>query len=158
MTTQERSKAGHDAKAVANYLLNLIIKDGKEIKQPELLRLLYFCQGYTLGFTGKPLFHQPIEVGKYGPVVREIRNALAHYGYEEIREKLYVVDDVFSDEEKEIIEAVYAVYGELEPELLMAYTFLPRDPFYEMKTNEKVGEIIPIESLREYFESRLELA
>lgn len=153
MDKQKSDGPDHDARAVANYLLDLILKDGKKINQPDLLRLLYFCHGYMLGINGRPLFRQPIEVGRYGPVIRDIRNELIHYGSNPIEQKLFVANEEFDQEERRIIEAVYKSYGELDPVDLMAQTYLSENPYYEMRENNKLGEHIPNKLLEEYFRS-----
>ena len=65
-----------DAKTLAQYLLYLFKEQMDELQSEEfdvtplkLQKLLYYCQGYALALTGKPLFPEPIEAWKYGPVV-----------------------------------------------------------------------------------------
>jgi uncharacterized phage-associated protein len=37
-----------------------------------LQKLLYYCQGWSLGLLGRPLFRQPLEAWTRGPVVAEV--------------------------------------------------------------------------------------
>lgn len=42
-----------------------------------LQKLLYYCQGWYLGLLGSPLFRQPVEAWKYGPVVDDVYRQFA---------------------------------------------------------------------------------
>src|SRR5271155_135407 len=66
-----------DALDVARYLIRL----GYDTEHPDesvlisplrLQKLLYYCQGWSLGLLGRPLFRQPLEAWKRGPVVVEV--------------------------------------------------------------------------------------
>ena len=67
---------------LANYLLYLDKEEAKldgddavpDITPLKLQKLLYYCQGYSLGLYGEPLFMEPIEAWYHGPVVRSIYN------------------------------------------------------------------------------------
>ena len=45
----------------------------------KLQKLLYYCQGYSLGLTGQPLFGDPIEAWQYGTVVRRVYKEYQDY-------------------------------------------------------------------------------
>lgn len=53
---------------VAAYIIE---KEGR-ISTMKLQKLCYFAQGWSLSWTGQPLFNEPIEAWKYGPVVPEL--------------------------------------------------------------------------------------
>ena len=69
-----------DVLELASYILYLNAKeasaDGDEAASDmtpmKLQKLLYYCQGYSLGTTGRPLFNDPIVAWKYGPVVKRV--------------------------------------------------------------------------------------
>jgi len=44
----------------------------------KLHKLLYYCQGWHLGWTGSPLFHEEIEAWANGPVVADLWRARKH--------------------------------------------------------------------------------
>lgn len=50
-----------------------------DIDPMKLQKLLYYCQGYSLGLKGEPLFADAIEAWKYGPVVREVYQEFKKY-------------------------------------------------------------------------------
>jgi uncharacterized phage-associated protein len=67
---------------LADYLLYLDKEEAKldgEDAAPEMTplkiqKLLYYCQGYSLGLYGEPLFAESIEAWDHGPVVVSIYN------------------------------------------------------------------------------------
>lgn len=69
-----------DVLELAKYILCLYAKeastDGDEaasdITPMKLQKLLYYCQGYSLGTTGRPLFEDSIVAWRFGPVVKSV--------------------------------------------------------------------------------------
>jgi uncharacterized phage-associated protein len=45
----------------------------------KLHKLLYFCQGWSLAWTGRPLFRERIEAWRAGPVVPTVYRVQKHY-------------------------------------------------------------------------------
>lgn len=90
------------AMKVAKYLQRQNIVYG----EMQLQKLLYYSQAWSLAWTGKPLFGDEIEAWAKGPV---IRNVWAARKYEDF----IVTDDgvELSDDEREIVDAVYQHYG-----------------------------------------------
>lgn len=76
-----------DVLELAKYLLYLdkekAKRDGDEaaidMTPMKLQKLLYYCQGYSLGLTGKLLFPDTIEAWSYGPVVRRVYKEYQQY-------------------------------------------------------------------------------
>ena len=76
-----------DVLELAKYLLYLSEKEAEQagdeavsdMNPMKLQKLLYYCQGYSLGITGKSLFSDPIEAWQYGPVVRKIYKEYQNY-------------------------------------------------------------------------------
>lgn len=66
------------ASKLARHILGLAKKDAdargetSDITPMKLQKLLYYCQGYHLALTGRPLFDDIIEAWDYGPVVRRV--------------------------------------------------------------------------------------
>ena len=65
----------YDARAIANFLLDLADHDRHELTQIILLKIIYFSHGWFLAETGRPLVKQPIEAWKFGPVISVVREA-----------------------------------------------------------------------------------
>ena len=76
-----------DVSEIAKYILYLNKLEceqagdeaASDMDPMKLQKLLYYCQGYSLGLTGKPLFNDHIEAWKYGPVVRKVYQEYKQY-------------------------------------------------------------------------------
>ncbi len=71
------------ALAVAEYFLFLASEDFTAIEPitpMKLQKLAYYAQGYSLALHGRPLFHEPIQAWRYGPVVEPIYYAYRRHG------------------------------------------------------------------------------
>jgi len=55
--------------AVANYFLDLGLRESIPITPLKLQKLVYFAHGWYLGFTGEPLLNEGIQAWEYGPVI-----------------------------------------------------------------------------------------
>jgi uncharacterized phage-associated protein len=49
-----------------------ILRECGEMETFKLQKLVYYAQGWTLGLTGRPLFPEPLEAWKKGPVSRAL--------------------------------------------------------------------------------------
>ncbi|NLA91806.1 MAG: SocA family protein [Synergistaceae bacterium] len=49
-----------------------IAEEEFDVTPMKLQKLLYYCQGYSLALTGKPMFNEEIEAWSYGPVVPSV--------------------------------------------------------------------------------------
>jgi uncharacterized phage-associated protein len=76
----------YDAKAVANYFLELAQKEGKTIDPLGIQALVYFAHGWSLAFYGRPLISQRIEAGPSGPIIRDLYEDFSKFGYAPITE------------------------------------------------------------------------
>lgn len=87
------------AKQVAAYLIkkantmgdgNSEFSGNNDLTNLKLQKLLYFAQVEHLKKYGKPLFSDPIEAWKYGPVVKSVYDWLKHCG-------AYVITELDAD-------------------------------------------------------------
>lgn len=71
---------------VARYLLRLVARDDERepMTQKRLYKLLYYVQGWHLAWYGRPLFAEPIEAWKEGPVPADLYGYFKQYGYQPI--------------------------------------------------------------------------
>ena len=73
----------YSALAIAEYFLFLAAEDftaTEPVTPMKLQKLVYYAQGYHLALHGHPLFHEPIQAWRYGPVVEPIYSAYRRYG------------------------------------------------------------------------------
>ena len=148
----------HDAKAVANKLLDLAETSGNQLTQLELLKLIYYCNGWMWGIHKRALIRQPVKAWKYGPVVVDVYEAIKHNGSDPILGRLDADNDSFGPEEENIIEQVYEKYGLRGPVTLVRYTHSPNGPWYNVWNGGGQYQTIPDPLMRDYFNSLLDNA
>lgn len=89
--SQVANQSGRDSQVrlplateVADYLVQLAARDGVELDQLKLQKILYFIQGWSLSSYGKPAFTGEIEAWRHGPVVRSVYDKFRKYGRQPI--------------------------------------------------------------------------
>ena len=88
--------------SVANYIIEKYkaVSGSNVIDEMKLHKLLYFAQRESLAITDNPLFPEPLEGWKYGPVSPLVRSVFTPHGlevddYEEVSpETMYIVNNV----------------------------------------------------------------
>lgn len=70
----------YDAKAVANFFLNLARTQGDSISPMKLQKLVYYAHGWYAGYTGKPLIDEAVEAWQYGPVIPSLYHEFKRFG------------------------------------------------------------------------------
>ena len=85
----------YDARAVANWLLDLADQEGLSIQPLALQKLLYFAHGFCLIRLGHPLTRGHFEAWHFGPVHPAVYQAFKHEGDRPITSRA-VARDVIS--------------------------------------------------------------
>jgi uncharacterized phage-associated protein len=114
----------------------------------KLQRLVYYCQGFHLALYGKPLFPEPIEAWKRGPVCPLLYRALKPAGIYPVFE-LDAKDDSLTESEKQLIADVYWEYGQFAAWKLGDMT-RKETPWAAAQTNEAISQ----ESMKTFFDER----
>ena len=60
------------ASEMAKYLLRYFWDKNQPISNLKLQKLLYYCQGWHLGISKSPIFHEQIQAWIHGPVVPSV--------------------------------------------------------------------------------------
>ena len=121
----KESKEMKKALMVAKYFILLNAKSIKNVESADdieqnepmthlkIQKLLYYANGLNLVYFNQPLFDNPIEAWKHGPVVREVYNDLSQYGKRDLMQipNLLYTEDTLSDDERDIIEMAFREYG-----------------------------------------------
>jgi uncharacterized phage-associated protein len=112
-----------NAQFVADYFLaNVDAESGDNISNLKLQKLLYYAQGFHLAMQGESLFPESLVAWKHGPVVRPIWRKYKACGFNAIaRPENYQADD-YAPEIRELLDAVYATYGQFTPKRLEQMT------------------------------------
>ena len=120
----------------------------------KLQKLVYYCQAWSLGWDGKPLFEENFEAWANGPVCPELFHK--HRGQFVVGEELFadLPDYEFSKDEKETLKAVLDYYGDKDPQWLSELTH-KEAPWKEARVGVPVGaacsNIISKESMQLYY-------
>lgn len=120
----------------------------------KLQKLVYYCQAWSLGWDGKPLFEENFEAWANGPVCPEL--FYKHRGQFVVGEELFadLPDYEFSKDEKETLKAVLDYYGDKDPQWLSELTH-KEAPWKEARVGVPVGaacsNIISKESMQLYY-------
>lgn len=133
---------------VARYLIYLSYGENCYSLTPlKLQKILYYVQGWSYVWDGKPMFNEEFEAWQYGPVNREVYNQFKQYKRKEIpvsegRRPLRSTSD-----ELDTIQSVWVEYGpESAAELVsMTHAEKPWIDAYE------AGTSISNQAIKEYF-------
>lgn len=77
----------YDAKAVANYFLDLAEAKSESLTPMKLQKLVYFAHGWHLAITGKPLINEVVQAWSFGPVIRSLYIEFRDFGATGITER-----------------------------------------------------------------------
>lgn len=98
---------------VANYFLAQTDDEaGDTISNLKLQKLVYYAQGFHLALKGIPLFNEPLQAWNHGPVSPALYQAYKAYGSSSLPIPEEFDDTRLTPEEKEVLDDVYAVYGQ----------------------------------------------
>lgn len=87
-----------------------------------LQKLLYYCQGWHLAETGRPLFPERIEAWATGPVVPDVFAAFEPWGCRAIEFQEVEAPENLTDDEVEFICRIWEGYKEFSSTGLRAMT------------------------------------
>lgn len=144
---------------VARYFLCRVDREvGDTISNLKLQKLVYYAQAWSLVFRNKPFYYQDIEAWVSGPVVRDVWNEYKDYQYGDIPPP----DDLdveFEEDEIEVLEEVWDVYGELSAKHLRDLTH-SETPWINARKGlepaEKSANKIDMEEMKSYYSNFVE--
>lgn len=82
----------HDARAVANFLLDRADEMNVALTNMEILKHIYFAHGWHLVAFGKPLITNRIEAWQYGPVIRAVYDSFKNFDSAPITSRATLTD------------------------------------------------------------------
>lgn len=137
---------------VAAYLTVLDDEHGGDgLSNMKLQKLAYYAQGFYCAINDKPLFDEPIKAWTHGPVVPELYHAYKSCGSAPIPVLSKFDADCLTDDQKDIIEEVFEVFGQYSAWKLRNMTH-EESPW---RNHERASDVIPIDELTAYFKTRL---
>jgi uncharacterized phage-associated protein len=70
----------YDAKAIANYFLDLADARAEPLSPLKIQKLVYFANGWHLALRNAPIIDEQVEAWPYGPVIPSLYRAFRKYG------------------------------------------------------------------------------
>ncbi|MCX6704535.1 MAG: DUF4065 domain-containing protein [Candidatus Woesebacteria bacterium] len=140
---------------IAAYIVKLSQDTGEPVTNMKLQKLVYYTYAWYAAEKGEPLFKEPIEAWKYGPVVTSVYEAYKGFGADVIKEPRDGNPDNLDKFTKALIDDVFKVYGgKSAVELVeLAHSEAPwRDTFNPAHQDTP----IPFESIMSFYKARKE--
>jgi len=142
---------------VADFFLSKSVNNTDfAITHLKLQKLVYYAQAwYVTAFPDhSPLFGEEIEAWVHGPVCRELYHEYSTYGFREILASEEFVDDYFNQDQLDVLNAVWQIYGRFDGKTLESLTHT-ESPWIEARSglseSEYSSNIIDIKAMREYY-------
>jgi uncharacterized phage-associated protein len=136
-----------NARDVAAYVISLV----GPLSAMKLQKLVYYCQAWSLAWTGKPLFTDRIEAWANGPVIRSLYSA--HRGEFEVSE-IGGDPNHLDVHAQAIVRSIVDAYGRLSPQVLSEMTH-GEEPWIEARRGAAPGARSEAEisqrSMRSYY-------
>lgn len=142
----------HDARAVANHLLDRAEALGVRLPITSLLKIVYFAHGWFLATRGKPLIGQSFEAWQHGPVVRVVYDSFKEESgkpisgrakkLDPIAGKFVVCIEYFSSDEQDFLDSMLRSYSKHHPYELSEMTHEAGSPWWQV-WNAKEGKSNP---------------
>ncbi len=139
---------------VAAYLImKSDVDSGDVMTNMKLQKLLYYAQGFSLVLLKNKLFEEPIQAWMHGPVVPTVYRQFKRYRNGVILKEGPGDIAALSDEQKELLDAVYDVYGQYSASKLRNLTH--SEPTWQNHCS-KLNEEIPTPEMAEFFKNLVE--
>lgn len=139
---------------VADYFLTKPEdEETRDLSIMKLLKLLYFAQGYSLALHDEPMFPEPIQAWKHGPVVPEIYRYYSKYGTAPIPAPNSFNEDKYPQSITDLLDLVYAEYGQYSAWRLRNMTHM--EPPWREIYQEGENAVISLIDMATHFKQQL---
>ena len=143
----------HDARAIANVLIEKGQRDGRLFDPLQIAKLVYLCHSWMLGLHGRGLIRQNIYAWQYGPVVPRLYHSLKKYKSAPVTEPIKGIESADLDRpERDIIEQVYGIYGDFTGIQLSHITHEDGTPWDITWSTKGRDSVIPDELIKQHYE------
>jgi uncharacterized phage-associated protein len=160
----------YDAKAIANYFLDLARASNSALTPMKLQKLVFFAHGWCLALYGRPLIADAVEAWKFGPVIPSLYHEFKSAGSAAIETPASTVDLENFDlvfprvpqedrETRELLDQVWRSYGGLSAYQLSSLTHLPGSPWSQVREgreDDARGVVIPEPLIARHFAAQAE--
>ncbi|MDF7658313.1 DUF4065 domain-containing protein [Erwiniaceae bacterium L1_54_6] len=138
---------------VAEYFLaHCDEESGDLISNLKLQKLAYYAQGFSLSLLDRPIFGEDIEAWMHGPVVPELYHAYKAHGNSGLPKPEAVDFTKFSEDEAELLDEVYKIYGQFSAWKLRNMTH-DEAPWQQTYVEGAASRAISHEKLKAHFDT-----
>lgn len=159
MRAKQRKTLG--AIDIARYFIYLANREKKPISNKKLQKLVYYAQAWSLVFSGRKLFKEPIEAWVHGPAVRSLYVKYKRFGFEPIKEEVKEGELIISTKTKELLDNVWKLYGKMDSGYLEMLTHSEKpwqDARNGLQSSESSDNEITTKAMKEFYSAKLEQA
>ncbi len=143
------------AHAVANAFLDLAWKEGRQLTNMQLQKLVYIAQGFSLALLNSPIYFDDTQAWRHGPVIPSLYEELGHYGSQPVTLPLQSYDSIGDIDHQNIIDLVYSKYGIFHGFTLSDFTHKQNTPWTSTWNRKKHG-VIEIDHIAKYYIKHLQ--
>ena len=141
----------HDARGIANILIQMGIQDGRPLTPLQVVKLTYLCHGWMLGLYHKPLSAQPAEAWKYGPVIPDVYHEVKVHGRKPITAPIDFPQAELDSTESDLVQQVHKAYEDFSGIQLSQITHEPGTPWHKIWNEHGRNTIIPNSLIEEHY-------
>ena len=141
----------HDARSVANEILRRAWDDNHQVTHLKVMKLVYFSHAWMLGLYHEPLFWQPVEAWRLGPVIRDVYNSLRKYGGKPIRHLIGIETVEYTYLQTDLLNQVWKKYKVYSPGKLSAITHAKGTPWHVVRKEYDKVVVIPDPVIEDYY-------
>lgn len=145
------------ATTIANEIVRQCHKNGFDVSNLKLQKLLYFVQAYSLAEFDEPIFSQKIEAWEYGPVIPEVYQYFKIYGPNPIPENHYFsrIDQSerssLTSNAKTSVSEILKQLGSLDAFELVKISHEDGSPWHQVYNAKVSGIEISRQSIKDYY-------
>ena len=156
----------HDARVIANAILDRADQLGRPMTNLDLQKILYFMHGHFLRRHGQPLANTEFEAWPYGPVNKVAYDAFKGFndtpidgravGFDPVRRVHRDLPELKDDDALKVLDDFLTYYFDMHTYLLVEFTHQPGTPWFETieqsKHRPNIGMKIANELILKCFE------
>lgn len=125
-----QGKCMKHATNIADKLLGLARADNNTLTPMQVLKLVYIAHGWMLGIFRRPLICESIQAWRYGPVVRDLYDAVREFKSNPVIGPLSKTAEILDQDEEWLVQSVYEAYKHFTAIQLSAMTHAVGSPWY----------------------------
>lgn len=141
----------YDSRTIATYFLKLADERGESLTPMQLIKLVYITHGWMLGLYHRPLIRDQVEAWQYGPVIRNLYNAVRQFGGGAVPNSDLYHGEALDEEAHDILSQVWRIYGDKSGPALSRLTHAKGTPWADVYESDSFGIPIPNDLIEDHY-------